>query len=133
MGGSIGMNAQTEALSEKDLLSVEAQVVNARNDSGKIGFALYQEENFMKQPIQSGYAKIENGKAIFNFEELKPGTYAIMVFHDENDNNRMDFEPNGMPKEDYGMSNNVMAMGPPTFDQAKFDLFNQNLELKIKF
>jgi len=45
----------------------------------------------------------------------------------------MDFEANGMPKESYGMSGNAMTMGPPTFNDAKFEVSNENLEFNIRF
>ena len=56
-----------------------------------------------------------------------------MVLHDENDNQRMDFEDNGMPKESYGMSNNPRSFGPPIFDDAKFDVDKDDVKLSIRF
>ncbi len=35
---------------------------------------------------------------------------------------KMDFEANGMPKESYGVSNNKMLMGPPTWQESKFEI-----------
>ncbi len=63
---------------------------------------------------------------------VKPGAYAIMVLHDENENNRMDFE-NGMPQENYGMSNNPLYYGPPNFSEAKFEVTNKNLNFDVRF
>ena len=56
-----------------------------------------------------------------------------MALHDENDNKRMDFELNGMPKESYGMSGNEMSFGPPNFVDAKFELSDKDLEFNIRF
>ena len=56
-----------------------------------------------------------------------------MALHDENDNNAMDFEDNGMPKESYGMSNNPMSYGPPQFATAKFEVASEDLEMNIRF
>ncbi|MGB0778350.1 MAG: DUF2141 domain-containing protein [Flavobacteriaceae bacterium] len=124
-------NVLGQESASKSLLS--AEVVNVRNDSGSVGFALYDEESFMKTPIQAAYIKVASGKAIVEFKDLEPGVYAILCYHDENGNNKMDFESNGMPKEDYGMSTNFMGYGPPTFEQAKFNFNGENLKLEIKF
>ena len=46
---------------------------------------------------------------------------------------KMDFRDNGMPMEDYGVSNNVMSFAPPSYQDAKFDLGDKDLSLEIKF
>ena len=87
----------------------------------------------MKGPgIKNAESKIENGKVTVSFKDVEPGTYAIMVLHDINENNRMDFELTGMPKEDYGMSNNPMSFGPPQFDDAKFEFNGKDLDFIIR-
>lgn len=125
--------AQTSTNKLEEGISVTASVVNATNDKGTVKFAFYNEENFMKTPIYGKSASIENGKSTVVFENVPQGIYAIICFHDENDNNRMDFEQNGMPKENYGASNNNMSFGPPEFDSSKFEVIEENLTLEIKF
>ncbi len=112
---------------------ITATVVNVTSDSGKVGFALYNKETFMQKPLQSKNVKIVNGKSTVVFENVEPGDYAIICFHDKNDNDKMDFEANGMPIEDYGMSNNVMSFGPPTYSDAKFTVSEEDVVLEIKF
>lgn len=112
---------------------ITATVVNATSDSGKVAFALYNKENFMVTPLQSKNAKIVEGKSTVVFEGVEPGEYAIICFHDKNDNDKMDFQENGMPMEDYGTSNNVMTFGPPKYDNAKFTVGDNDVSLEIKF
>jgi uncharacterized protein (DUF2141 family) len=45
----------------------------------------------------------------------------------------MDFQPNGMPLEAFGASNNKMAFAPPTFEDAKFIVSDKDVSLNIKF
>jgi uncharacterized protein (DUF2141 family) len=53
---------------------------------------------------------------------LPHGEYAIAVFVDLNGNGKMDKNFLGIPKEQYGFSNNVMGrMAAPSFEQAKFE------------
>lgn len=113
--------------------TITATVVNATSDAGKVGFALYNKQNFMKQPLQAKNAKIEGGKSKVVFENIPAGEYAIICYHDKNDNDKMDFSPNGMPAEDYGTSNNDMSFGPPQFYNAKFTVADKDVSLEIKF
>jgi uncharacterized protein (DUF2141 family) len=50
---------------------------------------------------------------------LDPGPYAIILFHDENGNGKLDKNALGVPTEPYGFSNNVRGfLGPPSFEEA---------------
>jgi uncharacterized protein (DUF2141 family) len=58
-----------------------------------------------------------NGGVVFS--NLEPGRYAIIVFHDENANGRLDKNFFGVPTEPYGFSNDAQGfLGPPSFDDA---------------
>jgi len=113
--------------------SITATVVNVSTDSGKVSFALYDKANFMRQPLQSKNGKIVDGKSTVTFENVAAGEYAIICFHDKNDNDTMDFESNGMPMEDYGVTNNIMNFGPPKYEDAKFTVSDEDLTFEIKF
>ena len=113
--------------------TVTATVINATSDAGKVGFALYDKTNFRIKPIQGAASKIVNGKSVVVFKNVTAGEYAVICYHDKNNNDKMDFETNGMPLEDYGASNNVMNFGPPKFEDAKFTIIDKNVSLEIKF
>jgi len=106
--------------------------VPVKSSEGSVIFGLFTEQNFMKSaPVQGLESEIVDGKATVTFENVTPGTYAITLFHDKNGNKQMDFEPNGMPIEMYGVSNNVMSMGPPMWSDAKFEVNGEPLTLEI--
>ena len=113
---------------------VSVQINNVTSDKGKVYFVLYNtEEGFnSKNYFKGEISNIKNGVASATFMNLEPETYAIVCFHDANDNGKMDFETNGMPLEDYGSSNNVMNYGPPQFNDAKFELKDKDLTFEIK-
>jgi len=114
--------------------NITVSVDNVKNTKGKVVFALHTADTFMKGAgIQNASVEIKDGKAIATFKDVKPGTYAIMALHDENENNQMDFHDNRMPKESYGMSNNSMSFGPPQFAEAKFDFTSEDMDIKIRF
>ena len=118
----------------QDVKTITVQVSNVSNSNGVVSFTLHTKETFMKsEPVQTESSKIKDGIAKIIFNNVKPGEYAIIVLHDENENNRMDFEQNGMPKEAYGLSNNPMSFGPPQYQDAKFIVSDKDLELSIRF
>ena len=49
---------------------------------------------------------------------VKPGTYAIAVFHDLNGDGKLGRNFIGLPNEPYGFSNDVGRRGPPEFTGA---------------
>jgi uncharacterized protein (DUF2141 family) len=115
-------------------ITITVTIDNVNNDNGKVSMALHTSETFMKgEGVLNAETEIKDGKVTITFENVLPGDYAIMALHDENKNNRMDFEANGMPKESYGMSNNVMSFGPPQYDDAKFKVEDKNIEMTIRF
>jgi uncharacterized protein (DUF2141 family) len=93
-----------------------------RSDNGHVNFGLYdQPDKFPGRAgvIEGGRAKIEGGRAVFVFRDLKPGRYAVSVFHDENDNGKFDRSLIGLPLEGYGFSNNAkVTLTTPPFDEA---------------
>ncbi len=53
------------------------------------------------------------------FQNLQSGSYAIIVFHDEDDNGMLDENYWGVPTEGYGFSNDAQGfLGAPDFDAA---------------
>lgn len=112
--------------------TITIEVLNATNDEGSIEYGIYDQNTFMKAaPVFSASVEIKDGKAVAVFENVPNGDYAIMALHDMNGNGKMDFQSNGMPKEAYGMSNNPMSFGPPTWADAKVTV-DKDQEITIR-
>ena len=121
-------NAQTDGI------TITVTIDNVTSDEGRVMASVHTQNTFMRGPgILNVESTIKDGKVTLTFENIVPGTYAIMAMHDANNNQQMDFEPNGMPKESYGMSGNDMTMGPPSFDAAKFEVADKDLNFNIRF
>ena len=107
--------------------------VNNIEKAGEINVAVYDNaEAFEADRGEKGGAApgitdgtiemVEPGSVTYVYE-VPPGTYAIGIFHDVNLNNKMDNNFFGIPKEQYGFSNNARAfLGPPAFEAAAFEL-----------
>lgn len=117
------------------------RIVNARNANGVIRIALFHSvEGFpgdASKALRTQQAKIDpqtlTAEAVF--PGIPQGTYAVMVFHDENGNGKLDKNLVGIPKEGYGASNNpAKKMRPPAFDEAKFSLNSaETIEVKLVY
>jgi len=109
--------------------TIDVSITGFKNDTGKAMIGLYSENsNFLKKVYKSFATKIINGKVEVVFEDIPEGTYAISVYHDENDNNEFDRLFGMFPKENYGNSNNVPPLfGPPKWEDAKFEVRNGSI------
>ena len=77
-------------------------------------------------------APINSNQAVCVFSELPPGEYAIRLYHDVHENNKLDFNFLGMPKEKFGFSNNAkVRFGPPKYDKVKFALEAEEKTINI--
>lgn len=114
--------------------SISVNVENVQSNEGKVMVGLYTSDTFMKaKPDYGRIGKIENGQASVTFDSIPPGTYAIICFHDKNDNDHIDFDESGMPAENYGLSNNPYAYGPPQWEEAKFSYDGGEKAIEIRF
>lgn len=122
----------TYAQATKKGQTITVNIDKLQSEAGHILVSLHTEDTFMKgKGIEHTKSKIVDGKVTITFENVEAGEYAILVLHDTNDNNQMDFEVNGMPRESFGASNNSMSFGPPQFASSKFEISNEDLKMKI--
>ncbi len=104
---------------------LHVHVVGLRNSNGKVGCTLYNSAADFPENDAKAFrdidAPIKNDAAWCNFAGIPPGTYAMVVIHDENGNGKFDRDALGMPLEGYAFSNNAHAtFGPPSFADASF-------------
>ncbi|MCF6777269.1 DUF2141 domain-containing protein [Thiotrichales bacterium 19X7-9] len=95
------------------------------NNEGQALIAIYNSpQGFPEDNKYKGVkVPIQDKRANYTFKDLPKGTYAIAVVHDVNDNQKLDKNFFGIPKEEYGFSNNAKGhMGPPEFKAAAVQL-----------
>lgn len=118
------------AIAQNDITVV---VSNLESNDGKVFVGLYNtEESFLGKGFKHVNSKIEDNSCTVVFENVPNGIYAISLFHDENGNDKMDTGMFGIPKEAYGCSNNATGfMGPPKWEDAKFEVKNKSVRQNI--
>jgi uncharacterized protein (DUF2141 family) len=118
-----------------------------RSDSGTVMVGLYDStDGFVAAIKHSTEAGLLNDKGrrvgmalraatgvqSIVFTELPPRRYAVIVFHDENDNGRLDENGWGVPMEGYGFSNDAQGfLGAPSFDAAAVTLEGRDRSIAI--
>ena len=109
-------------------ISLEIKINNLESNKGPIYIRILDEN---QNPVIIGTSTVINYSAEISFDSISPGKYAIQFFHDENENQKMDFNLIGIPKEKFGSSNNVKpVLGPPKFEKMLINL-NENKKIII--
>jgi uncharacterized protein (DUF2141 family) len=111
--------------------TIVARITNIRNDRGVCQVCLFDNAAAFSgssgAPLQCVQAPVKNGVSEAQFGSVAPGEYAIAVFHDANNNRKMDKNFLGIPKEGYGASrNNLPFAAAPAFDENKFTVPERN-------
>ena len=76
---------------------------------------------------------IKGGRIQARFEGLAAGEYAVAMYHDENNDTQFNKGIFGIPKEGYGVSNNVVhKLRAPNFEEARFQLTTGTKEVRIR-
>lgn len=124
------------ALAHSDTLTLTVRVDQFPNARGHAGIAVWKGPRGFPEGIEHAvattYVPIDGGRAVARFERLAPGSYAVTVFHDQNDNRRFDKNWVGVPREPWGVSNNIRPrLRAPTFEEARVDLAPGEQEVRI--
>jgi uncharacterized protein (DUF2141 family) len=104
---------------------LRVRVVGLRNEEGEVRCSLFSSaEDFPANAdllATTVTAPIADRTAICEFSTIAPGTYAVVLFHDENSDGKFKRNWLGLPKEGYGFSNDAPTRWhAPSFDAASF-------------
>jgi uncharacterized protein (DUF2141 family) len=119
--GSIVFSLSTVVMAAD--LSVE--ISNIEHDKGQVRVVLYNNpDSFLNeeksQAFQESPATV--GTLTVNFNHLQPGDYALVAYHDEDGDGKLDRFLGMIPSEGYGLSRNPKVFGKPDFDDARISL-----------
>jgi outer membrane protein len=92
--------------------------------AGAVSFQLYDSANTfgdLRDPYRIERFPLD-GRDVYHLENIPPGEYVLLVHHDENNNDQIDKNFIGIPKEPLGFSNNYQPKGPPRYVNAAFVL-----------
>ena len=116
--------------------SFTVELVLNRTDAGgtmRVALCPSEESYSSQRGCVLKEVKATAGVVTVQFPNTPAGTYAVKVFHDEDDNGTLDTNWMGIPKEPYGFSNDAMGtFGPPSFQQASFKVGAGRTTIRIR-
>ena len=104
---------------------------------GSMYIAVFDNEksfpDFGKQLVEK-VLLVDSKTLNYTFKDLPDSDYAVAIFHDKNNNGKLDKNAFGIPLEPYGFSQNARArFSAPPFNDAKIVLDgNQSIEITIR-
>ncbi|MGB0467994.1 MAG: DUF2141 domain-containing protein [Pontibacterium sp.] len=120
-----------------EMLSI--QVENIPSCKGAVMLAVYSDEqSFLSPQLAVSWQKImlKNHKcpgAVIASLDLAYGQYAVTAFHDQNDNQRLDKNWLGFPKEPQGVTGGVrISFGPPSYKTSEVAFTKRNSQFSIR-
>lgn len=119
--------------------ALSVTVDGARNSQGKVAIAVYSDaEGFptdSSKAIRADTALIDETSRSANvvFPDLLAGTYAVAVFHDDNNSGKLETNFFGVPTKGYGFSNDPNPkMRAARYEESSFVLSASGSSVKIR-
>lgn len=109
------------------------KVATVEQATGKMMISIYDSESNFRETVAADTSRAAiKGEMKFSFPDLATGDYAIMVFHDLNDNGKLDSNLLGLPKEPWGGSlQGKSVFGAPKWSDTQFNLTDAGLSVSI--
>ena len=103
---------------------VTVVVPNVKQIKGSLMVCLVAKKaNYLKDCFKDESIKVEAKETTAVFVDVPKGDYAVTIFHDKNNDGKLNTNFIGIPKEPYGFSNNPLAMfGPPSYEKCLFQV-----------
>ena len=112
-------------LLQSTLWAAELSVrLNNPPSEGFVQFVLFDSANTFgdfRDPVKIVKLPLD-GRERYRIIRVPPGEYALLVYFDENNNDRLDRNFIGVPNEPLGFANGYQPKGPPNYQRAAFIL-----------
>ncbi|OYQ33597.1 hypothetical protein CHU95_14560 [Niveispirillum lacus] len=111
---------------------VTIQISDAEADGRMVYVQLCTQAEFLQRCAVGDRLAAKDDTVTVLFKNVPPGTYAATAFQDMNGNAKLDRGMYGAPSEPWAVSRDAKGhMGPPAFDDAKVEVTDQPLTLKM--
>lgn len=114
---------------------LEVTVTGIRDSGGELGAAVFNAKTGypvqIEHALETEWVKLKPGQttAIFLFDSLAAGAYAVSLLHDENGNRKLERSAVGFPKEGVGFSSGCkVTLRAPRYKECTFTLAAEELK-----
>jgi uncharacterized protein (DUF2141 family) len=103
--------------------AVIVHVENVRSSEGHVRVELCTQGAFLTDDCAvAGAAPAQRGETVVALKDVPPGVYAVQVYHDVNDDHKVNRGLLGIPTEDIGFSREApLGLHGPQFIKAAFN------------
>ena len=112
-------------------------VKGIEHNKGYIDIKIYdKKENFLEEQkaIESVRKKASQGEIIIPLTKIHEGLIAVVAYHDENNDKKLNTGLFWRPKEGFAFSNNYMPKGKPSFKKTIIKLdHGKPLTIKLNY
>ena len=119
---------------------IHVHVHGIRNANGTMKAVLYgpDPETFLVKGKKADKERepSEEGSMTLCVAARTSGPYAVVVYHDENDNHKFDRNWVGLPTEGFGFSHNpTLYLAPPSFEETAFEVNGgiTHVEVEVRY
>lgn len=109
---------------EPEGATIRVEIRTVKKAKGTLRVGLFDSERGFPQKPKTELGRLRSasrGVAVFTYEGLKAGRYAVSVLQDLNNNQELDTNVFGAPDEPWGTSNNIThAFSAPTYQESEF-------------
>ncbi|WP_409566289.1 DUF2141 domain-containing protein [Methylobacterium sp. J-070] len=112
--------------------TLQVEVDGIEPGGGYVRVALCQGGLSGASCVRGDEAPASDNRALFTFQGVAPGTYAVAAYQDSNGDGRLDRTGLGLPLEPYGFSGSVGRRGRPDFADAAFTLREPGASVRVR-
>lgn len=105
--------------------TLDVTVSDIQPGPGNIRVALYANPDSFRhedRAVQVLSSPATSVSVVVVFKDIPAGQYAVLAYHDANDNKKLDLRFGMFPIEGWGLSNDPTVIGPPRFSASAFDV-----------
>ncbi|MBE7198584.1 MAG: DUF2141 domain-containing protein [Parafilimonas terrae] len=112
--------------------TVQVEVDGIEPGGGQVRVALCQGGLSESACLRGDDASATADRALFTFQGVSPGTYAVAAYQDANGNGRLDRTGLGLPLEPYAFSGAAGRRARPDFSEAAFVLREPGGSVRVR-
>lgn len=122
------------AVQQAAAADLDVTITGIKPGPGSIRVALYADPasfrhedrafSVLSVPAESEVVKVQ-------FQNISADRYALLAYHDENGNRKLDLILGMFPDEGWGLSNDPDVLGPPSFEASAFDVTDPSKAITV--
>lgn len=135
LAASLGAVALGFGAGPTEAATLTVQLTRVASDQGTLNVAVYDSEQSFRKTVTRGVrVPARTGSVSVEIDDLPAGDYAVMVFHDLDDDGELATNLLGIPKEPWGGSlQGRSVFGAPGWKDVRFELPETGTSIEISF